>query len=81
MCIDVNLILGYMTIGSYVLRVSIYYKEDTVTEEMLVIDVSAHVAVGLQWLEMSSITTLNQTNVCTRYIFKEFFFIRKNIGN
>ena len=48
MCIDVNLILGYMTIGSYVLRVSIYYKEDTVTEEMLVIDVSAHVAVGLQ---------------------------------
>ena len=34
----------------------------------------AHVAVGLQLLEMSSITTFNQTvlNVCTRYIFKDF---------
>ena len=36
---------------------------------MLVIDEPAHVAVRLQLLEMSSITTPNQTisNVCTRY--------------
>ena len=44
---------------------------------MLVIAEPAHVAVGLQLLEISSITTLNQTNVCTRYIFKEFFFLGK----
>ena len=39
------------------------------TKEMLVIDEPAHVAVRLQLLEMSSITTPNQTisNVCTRY--------------
>ena len=35
----------------------------------------AHVAITFQLLEMSSITTPNQTssNICTRYIFKEFF--------
>ena len=39
------------------------------TKEMSVIDEPAHVAVRLQLLEMSSITTPNQTisNVCTRY--------------
>ena len=46
-------------------------------KEMSVIDKPAHDAVGLQLLEMSSITTPNQTisNVCTRYIFhfKELF--------
>ena len=71
-----------MTIGSYVSRVSthytlatVYIREDTVTEEMLVIDELAHDAIGLQLLEMSSITTPNQTisNVCTRYIFQRVF--------
>ena len=47
-----------------------------VTKEKLLIDEHAHVAVGLQLLEMSSLTTFNQTisNVCTRYIFKDFLF-------
>ena len=83
-CINVNFILAYMTIGSY-LYVSCYYimhlqlftRKDTVTKEMLVIDEPVHVAVGLQLLEMSSITTLNQTisNVCTRHIFQRVLFI------
>ena len=43
---------------------------------------SLHVAVRLQLIEMSSITTSNQTilNVCIRYNILELFF-RKNIGN
>ena len=55
-------------------------RKDTVSEEMLVIYEPAHVVVGLQLLEMSSITNLKQTilNVCTRYIF--FFFFRRNIS-
>ena len=46
---------------------------------MSVIDEPAHVAVGLQLLEMSSITTPNQTisNVCTRYIFQRTLFLGK----
>ena len=49
---------------------------------MSVIDEPAHVAVGLQLLEMSSITTPNQTilNVCTRYIVQRALF-RKKIGD
>ena len=35
--------------------------KDTVTEEMSLIAEPAHVAVGLKFLEMSSITTLKQT--------------------
>ena len=80
-CIDVNFILAYMTIGSYILRVSTNYTFATVykgrhTKEMSVIDEPQHVAVGLQLLEMSSITTPNQTisNVCTRYIFQRALF-------
>ena len=40
-----------------------------------VIDESVHVAVGLQLLEISSITKLNQTiwNVCTGTFFKVLF--------
>ena len=40
---------------------------------------SAHVAITFQWLEMSSITTANQTisNICTRYFFQRCF--RENI--
>ena len=63
-----------MRIGSYISSVSINYTFATVykgrlTKEMSVIDEHAHVAVWLQLLEMSSITTPNQTisNVCTRY--------------
>ena len=65
---------AYVTIGSYISRVSSNYTVAIVykgrhTKEMSVIDEPAHVAVRLQLLEMSSITTLNQTisNVCTRY--------------
>ena len=61
---------AYVTFGSYISRVSTNYTFATVykgrhTKEMSVIDV----AVRLQLLEMSSITTANQTilNVCTRY--------------
>ena len=81
MCIDVNFILAYVTIGSYILHVSTNYSFATVykgrhTKEMSVIDEPAHVAVWLQLLEMSSITTLNQTisNVCIRYIFQRTLF-------
>ena len=52
-------------------HLQLFTRKDTVSEEMLVIYEPAHVVVGLQLLEMSSITNLNQTilNVCTRYIF------------
>ena len=65
MCIDVNFILAYVTIGSYILCVSTNYTFATVykgrhTKEMSVIDEPAHVAVGLQLLKTSSITTPNQ---------------------
>ena len=80
-CIDVNFIMAYMTIGSYISRVSTNNTFVTVykgrhTKEMLVIDEPAHAAVGLQFLEMSSITTPNQTilNVCTRSIFQRALF-------
>ena len=86
MCIVVNFILAYVTIGSYILCVSTNYTFATVykrrqTKEMLVIDEPAHVAVGLQLLEMSSITTPNQTisNVRTRYSFSKTSF-RKNMA-
>ena len=80
-CIDVNFILAYVTIGSYISCVSTNYKFATVykgrhTKEVLVIDDHAHVAVGLQLFEKSSNTTSNQTilNVCTRYSFSKSFF-------
>ena len=62
--IDVNFILAYVTIGSYISHVSTNYTFATVykgrhTKEMSVIDEPAHVSVGLQLLEMSSITTPN----------------------
>ena len=65
MCIDVNFILAYVIIGSYISCVSTNYTFATVykgrhTKEMSVIDEPAHVAVRLQLLEMSSITTPNQ---------------------
>ena len=79
-CIDVNFILADMTIGSYISGMATNYTFATVykerhTKEMLVIDETAHVAVKLQLLEMSSITTANQTilDVCTRYSFQRAF--------
>ena len=80
-CIDVNFILAYVTIGSFISRVSTNYTFSTVykgrhTKEMSATDEPAHVSVGLQLLEMNSITTPNQTisNVCTRYIFQRALF-------
>ena len=66
-CNIINFALAYVTIGSYIVHV---YKGRH-TKKMFFINESAHVAVMLQLLEMSSITTPNQTisNVCTRYIF------------
>ena len=66
LCIDVNFILAHVTIGSYISRVSTNYTFATVykgrhTKKMSVIDEPAHVSVGLQLLEMSHITTPNQT--------------------
>ena len=51
------------------------YMEDTFTKEISVIDESVHVTVGLQLLEMSSITIVNQTisNVCTGTFFRVLF--------
>ena len=63
-------------------HLQLFTRQDTVTKEMMVIEEPANVAVGMQLLELSSITSLNQTilNVCTRYSFKEFPF-SKTIGN
>ena len=48
-------------------------------KEMSVKDEPIYVVVGLQLLEMNSITTLNQTilNVCTRCIFRIVLFLGK----
>ena len=64
-CIDVNFILAYVTIGSYILCMSTNYTFATVymerhTQEMSVIGEPAHVAVGFQLHKMSSITTPDQ---------------------
>ena len=66
-CNIIDFAMAYVTIGSYMAHV---YKGRH-TKKMAVINESAHVAVMLQLLDMSSITTPNQTilNVCTRYIF------------
>ena len=58
-CVYVNFILAYVTIGSYISRVSTNYTFASVykgrhTKEMSVIDEPAHVAVGLQLLEMTT---------------------------
>ena len=55
----VNFILAYVTIGSYISPMSTNYTFATVykgrhTKEMSVIDEPAHVAVGLQLLEMTT---------------------------
>ena len=53
-------------------------------KKMLVMYESAQiVAITFKLLEMSSITTSNQTisNIRTRYIFSKSFFFRKNIGD
>ena len=48
-------------------------------KKMLVMYWSAHVTITFQLLEMSSITTPNQTisNIRTRYIFQRVFFFLK----
>ena len=73
-CALMSISAAYVTIDSYISHVSTNYTFATVykgkhTKEMLVIDEPAHVAVWVQLLEISSITTPNQTisNVCTRY--------------
>ena len=65
-CVLMPISAAYVRIGSYISRVSTNYTFATVykgrhTKEMSVIDEPAHVAVKLQLLEMSSITTPNQT--------------------
>ena len=55
-CNDVNFILAYVTIGSYISHVSTNYTFATVykgrhTKEMSVIDEPAHVAVGCNYLK------------------------------
>ena len=86
-CIDVNFILAYVTIGSHIMRVSTNYTFATVykrrhTKVMSVIDEPVLVAVGLQLLEIISMKIPNKTilNVCTRYTFQRALF-RKNIGD
>ena len=73
-CVLMLISAAYVMIGSYISRVSTNFifaivYEGRHTKEMSAIDEPAHVAVRLQLLEMSSITTPNQTisNVCTRY--------------
>ena len=73
-CVLMPILAAYVIIGSYISRVSTNYTFATVykgrhTKEMSVIDEPAHVALRLQLLEMSSITTPNQTisNVWIRY--------------
>ena len=86
MCILMSISFWPTCVLAIILWVSANYTFATVykgrhTKEVLVIDEPAHVAVGLQLLEMSSITTPNKTisNVCTRYSFSKSFF-RKNIA-
>ena len=83
-CVLMSISAAYLTIGSYISRVSTNYTFAIVykgrhTREMSVIDEPAHVAVRLQLLEMSSFTTPNQTisNVCTRYNILRALFFRK----
>ena len=87
-CIDVNFILAYVTIGSYILRMATNYTFATVykrrhTKEMLVIDETAHIAVGLQLLEMSSITTpnecLHKVQISKSFLGKVWRFYRSAI--
>ena len=65
-CVLMPISAAFVMIGSYISSVSTNYTFATVykgrhTKEMSVIDEPAHVAVRLQLLEMSSITTPNQT--------------------
>ena len=59
-------------------HLQLFTRKYTEIKDMPVIDEPAHIAVGLQLLEMSSITT-PISNVCTRYIYKEFL-LRKNLA-
>ena len=76
MCID-----AYIRIGSYVLCVSSLITHLQL-RKMSVIYKSVHVEIVFQLLEMSSITTPNQTisNVYTRYIFQRVFFFYEKIS-
>ena len=83
-CIDVNFILAYVMIGSYISRVSTNYTFATVykgrhTKEMSVIDEPAHVLVRLQLFEMTSITTPKKQFLMFAQgtFFKELFFRKK----
>ena len=60
-CFDVNFILAYVTIGSYISHVSTNYTFATVykgrhTKEMSAFDEPAHVAVGLKWVLSQRLT-------------------------
>ena len=62
------------------MHLQLFTREVTITEEMSVINEPKHVAVGLQLLEISSITTIQFRMFVQGTFFKEFFF-RKQIGN
>ena len=53
-------------------HLQLFTREDTVTKEILVI-INAHIAVGLQLLEMSSLITPNQTSL-NDYIFQRVLY-------
>ena len=83
-CVLMSISAAYVTIGSYISRMSTNYTFAIVykgrhTKEMSVIDEPAHVAVRLQLLEMSSVKIPNQTisNVCTRYNILRALFLGK----
>ena len=83
MCIDVNFILAmsyrnicdnWQPIMSHmcqlITHLQLFTREDTATKNILVIN--AYIAVGLQLLEMSYITTPNQT-ILDIYLLKQSF--------
>ena len=83
-CVLMSISAAYVTIDSYISRVSTDYTLATVykgrhTKEISVIHEPAHVDVWLQLLAMSSITNQTILNVCTRYnilraLFKEKYW-------
>ena len=81
LCVSMSISAAYVTIGSYISRVSTNYSfaKGRHTKEMTVIDEPAHVAVRLQLLEMSYIITPNQTisSVYTRYNILRALFLGK----
>ena len=87
-CVLMSISAAYVTIGSYISRVSTNYTFATVykgrhTKEKSVIDEPVHVAVWLQLLEMSFITTPNQTisNVLHKVQYFKSSFLGKILAS